>query len=331
MNKPPIRPFEIDPTTDPKIELAEPSVRDIDPADTDIIEPETAATRGWRRWLWPSLGIGITGLLALQTYIYVTALLVAQPILGILFTIFLSLFAAAVFGFVWREWADLRRIRQRASIREEAHRLAKSELHGDAQGLLSQLDTHLSTTPEARKMVALYHQRATDTLSDGEALALYERTVIGPLDKRAYRLAMESSRDVGLLTALSPLGLLDGLLVLWRTTIMIRQIAKLYGLTLGPTATFKLLRNSVRNAAIAGVADMVSHAALEHVGASITALLSARAGQGAGNALLSARLSLEVIRQSRPLPYLTLEPPRLKQIRDAIFADKETAQKLQRR
>ena len=120
---------------------------------------------------------------------------------------------------------------------------------------------------------------------------------------------------------LMPVGLLDGVLVVWRTTLMLRQVARLYGLTLGPTATFHLLRRSVRNAALAGVADIVSHAALEHVGASITAMLSARAGQGAGNALLASRLGLEAIRLSRPLPYITLAPPRLKQIRDAIFDD----------
>ena len=42
--------------------------------EAEIIEPENAAPRGWRRWLWPALGIGALGLIALQTYIYAAAL-----------------------------------------------------------------------------------------------------------------------------------------------------------------------------------------------------------------------------------------------------------------
>jgi len=290
----------------------------------EIVEPEDAPPRGWRRWLWPAVGIGLFGLLGLQTYLFAASLFTVSTVLGNVFLGFLSLLSIGIFGFVWREFDDLRKIAKRAHLRNDAERLAHSDLHSDAVPLLAALDTHLSASPTARRAIAIYRERNPESLSDGEMLALYERTVMAPLDKQAYRIAMEAGRDIGLLTGISPLGVMDGLLVLWRTTIMLRRIAKLYGLTLGPTATLRLLKLCVRNAAIAGVADMVSHAALEHVGASITAMLSARAGQGAGNALLSARLSLEAIRQSRPLPYITLAPPKLKQIRDAIFEETET-------
>ena len=46
---------------------------------------------------------------------------------------------------------------------------------------------------------------------------------------------------------------------------------------------------------------------------------SARAGQGAGNALLHARLGIEAIRQCRPLPFMAEEPPRLANVRKALF------------
>src|SRR5690606_3009851 len=125
---------------------------------------------------------------------------------------------------------------------------------------------------------------------DRERLILFERTVLAPVDRVAYRLVLDASRDIGLLTALSPLGLLDGFLVLWRTLVMLRAIARLYGMAPGALASLALLRRCIRNAALAGLADVVTHAAVEHVGVSLLALLSARAGQGAGNALLAARL-----------------------------------------
>jgi putative membrane protein len=108
-------------------------------------------------------------------------------------------------------------------------------------------------------------------------------------------------------------------LVLWRTVMMLRGIARAYGLALSPAASINLLRRCIRNAAIAGLADAVSHAAIEHVGASLTALLSARAGQGAGNALLAGRFGLEAIRLTRPLPFIKEPEPRLAHVRAAIF------------
>ena len=87
----------------------------------------------------------------------------------------------------------------------------------------------------------------------------------------------------------------------------------------GPTVTVSLLKGSIRNAALAGLADVVTHAAVESVGAGLLAMLSARAGQGAGNALLHARLGIEAIRQCRPLPFMAEEPPRLASVRKALF------------
>ena len=156
-------------------------------------------------------------------------------------------------------------------------------------------------------------------MSDGELLRLFERQVLAPVDRQAYRLVLQSSRDIGLLTALSPLGLLDGVLVLWRTSILFRAVARLYGMAPGPTVTVSLLKGSIRNAALAGLADVVTHAAVESVGAGLLAMLSARAGQGAGNALLHARLGIEAIRQCRPLPFMAEEPPRLANIRKSLF------------
>ena len=79
-------------------------------------------------------------------------------------------------------------------------------------------------------------------MSDGELLRLFERRVLAPVDREAYRLVLQSSRDIGLLTALSPLGLLDGVLVLWRTSILFRSIARLYGMAPGPAVTFPCSR-----------------------------------------------------------------------------------------
>ena len=228
----------------------------------------------------------------------------------------------ALTAFATGEIADMRRLSRRAATRADADRIAdlRAAWRGRAAAGAARAASS-PTGPCSRPASQQFNAQRHEAMSDGELLRLFERQVLAPVDRQAYRLVLQSSRDIGLLTALSPLGLLDGVLVLWRTSILFRAVARLYGMAPGPTATFALLKGSIRNAALAGLADVVTHAAVESVGAGLLAMLSARAGQGAGNALLHARLGIEAIRQCRPLPFMAEEPPRLANVRKALFED----------
>jgi putative membrane protein len=263
--------------------------------------------------------LGVIGAGVVQAVDYVTSLLATDPLLGWPFAIFLGMALFALAAFATGEIADMRRLSRRATTREAADRIALSELHGEAEPLLASLAGQFQERPALADHIDQFNAQRHDAMSDGELLRLFERQVLAPVDREAYRLVLQSSRDIGLLTALSPLGLLDGVLVLWRTSILFRAIARLYGMAPGPTMTLSLLKGSIRNAALAGLADVVTHAAVESVGAGLLAMLSARAGQGAGNALLHARLGIEAIRQCRPLPFMAEEPPRLANVRKALF------------
>jgi putative membrane protein len=272
-----------------------------------------------RRWLLRLGALSVVGVLVLQASRYLDELITTDPIYGwplTVLTVIVAISAVSLFG---RELLDLHRLQRRATVRAAAERLTRSELHGEAEPLLLAVRGELRPAYGLREGLQNYDRHASDALDDGERLRLFERNVLAPVDRRAYGLVVESSRDIGLLTALSPFGLLDGVLVLWRTTLMLRAVARLYGVAPGPSTTLSLLRRCLRNAALAGLADIMTHAALEHAGASIAAMLSARAGQGAGNALLSARLGIQAIKLTRPLPFVAEEEPRLRHIRRALF------------
>ncbi len=305
-------PFELDPATARLV--PEPEAQD--PA----VEPPAPARVGRRR---SRLGLvlfgALGGLLILQAIRFVTDRIARDPWSGWPTAALLLVLLASLAALVGRELAQLRRLHRRAWLRERAGRLVGSQLHGEGRALLEAIGRELASGPGSERALAAYREQASDALADGERLVLFERTVLAPIDRRAYRLVLESARDIGVLTALSPVGLLDALLVLWRTSILLRSIAELYGMTPGPTAALALFRRCLRNALLAGAADVVTEAALEHAGASLLATLSARAGQGAGNALLAAKLGLEAIRETRPLPFVVEEPPRLARIREALL------------
>ena len=310
-----VRPFELDPTRT-KVEMAPEKPADLVPAQPP---PAAPPRHPWRRRLAAATGLGILGAVILEAINYTSNLIASEPLIGWPMAALTAVAIVSGLAYTAIEARDLFRLSRRSRLREEAHRLAGSELHGEAERVLTAITAELPERPEVKNAVAEFERSASDALADGERLILYERRVMAPVDRAAYRLVLESSRDIGILTALAPTGLLDGVLVLWRTTLMLRQVARLYGMAPGPATTFRLLRHSFRNAALAGLADIVTHAAVEHVGASLLAMLSARAGQGAGNALLATRLGLAGIRECRPLPFIAERPPRLAEIRRALF------------
>ena len=310
-----VRPFELDPTRTTVETVLE------KPADLVPVPGSAAAPprRSWRGRLAAATGLGVVGVLLLEAVQYTTSLIATDPLLGWPMAALTAVTVAAGLGYTAIEARDLVRLSRRSSLRQEADRLAGSELHGQADRVLAAITMELPDRPEVENAIAEFRRSTSDALADGERLVLFERRVIAPVDRAAYRLVLESSRDIGVLTALAPTGLLDGVLVLWRTTLMLRQVARLYGMAPGPATTFRLLRHSFRNAALAGLADIVAQAAVEHVGASLLAMVSARAGQGAGNALLASRLGLAAIRECRPLPFVAERPPRLAEIRRALL------------
>jgi len=318
----PTAPFELDPTSVTPASGAAPAAAAetndaLVPAEPADLPPRPGARA--RRWFWGSLGAFTAVVLLWQAVDYLAALGTSHPWLAVpLLGLLLVAAVTGTVGFL-DEWREIRRMRGRAVIRAEAERLAPSELHGEAQPLLERLATDLGRRRSLAEPLARWRRHGHDALSDGEQIRLFETNVLAPLDREAYRIVLASSRDIGVLTAFSPLGLLDGFLVLARTLAMLRAVARVYGVTPGRAGSLALLRRCLRNAALAGLADVLSQAAVEHVGASLMTLLSARAGQGAGNALLAAKLGLEAIRLTRPLPFIAEEPPSLRKIRSALL------------
>jgi putative membrane protein len=278
-----------------------------------------------RPWLRLSLAAGailLIGWLALEAYDYVAGLFERSPLLGVGFAVVLALFvlgALGALGALGRELADLRRLERAEELRLLGERLIGSEVHGQADAYLGQLQRMYRGRVDLAEPLARFELQASDALTDGERVRLFARTVLAPLDRDARRLVTRGARDIGALTALSPLGLLDSAIVLWRTLTMLRAIARLYGGRPGIAASLRLLRRTLAHVLAAGVGELLSDAAIETAGASLLSVVSARLGQGAVHGLLAARLGLAAVQICRPVPFLEGELPSMKQLRAELL------------
>lgn len=311
-----VTPFELDPKTTSGLEVVRPEAL---PAPV-VLEPvEQPPRRPWVRLLFGAGAAFLIALLGLEAYDLLIGLFERSPLLGGAFALLIALVAAGAIGALGRELAALRRLERAEQLRLVGERLIGSEVHGQADRYTARLEQLYRGRADLAEPIARFRRQTSDALNDGEQLRLFARTVLGPLDRQGRRLVILGARDIGALTALSPLGVLDGLIVLWRTLSMLRAIARLYGVRPGAAASIRLLRRTLAHVLAAGVGELLSDAAVEAAGASLLSVLSARVGQGAVHGLLAARLGLAALQICRPLPFVEGELPSIKQLRTELL------------
>lgn len=308
---PPRPPREFDPA------LARPAPAGMEEAgDAGLPEPVVPApARAPRRWAWRLFGWSAAGLLAVAVGFDLAGLLAAAwavgPWLG---GIVGALLVAAVAGLgtlAAREAMALGRIGRIDELRRAAD-AGRVDLAGAVAALYR-------GRPDLAPALAELDRHASDALDAGERQDLVERTVLRPLDGRAYRLVVTAARDTAIGTALSPAALLDVVLVAWRNLRLVREVATLYGARPGWLGSLRLLRRMLANLTVAGVAEGGSDFAVEALGGTLAAALSARVGQGLLNGMLTARVGLVAMHLCRPLPFAQGETPSLGRIRQELL------------
>lgn len=222
-------------------------------------------------------------------------------------------------GSLVTEWRRLYRLRQRANERDEARDLLHS--HGLGQGRIfceklarqAGLD---ASHPALQRWKASLHE----TQNDREVVALYARLVQPVLDAQARREISHSAAESALMIAISPLALVDMAFIAWRNLRLVNRIAMLYGIELGYFSRIRLFKLVLFNIAFAGASELVSEVGMDWVSQDLAAKLSARAAQGIGAGLLTARLGIKTMELCRPLPWVEGDRPKLGDFRSELIA-----------
>ena len=178
--------------------------------------------------------------------------------------------------------------------------------------------------PALQRWYAAIHE----TQNDREVVSLYAQIVQPVLDAQARREISRSAAESTLMIAVSPLALVDMAFIAWRNLRLINRIATLYGIELGYYSRLRLFRLVLLNIAFAGASELVREVGMDWMSQDLAARLSARAAQGIGAGLLTARLGIKAMELCRPLPWIADDKPRLGDFRRELIGQlKETLQK----
>ena len=165
----------------------------------------------------------------------------------------------------------------------------------------------------------MWQKQINDAHSAREVTYLFSKNVLQSFDKQAKNLISKNAAEAAVIVAISPLALVDMFFIAWRNISLINKIAKIYGIELGYISRLRLLRMVFLNAAFAGASELVHEIGMEWLSQDLTAKLSARAAQGIGAGLLTARLGIKAMEFCRPLAFQANEKPRLTNIHKELL------------
>ncbi|WP_432698301.1 TIGR01620 family protein [Marinobacterium sp. YM272] len=306
-----LKPEQVDLSDQPEPEVHQP-VQELPldrVVDADEEPAKVAATvqtarrkrRGWKRLFGLSLGAVLVTGVGIELYRLLDWAYTTHPGVGVGFSVLLSLLAISGSVQLWKSLKGLRQLRDTERLHEKARALMDHSGQGRAASLLRALEQRYQGQPSHASVIDAIRE-LDSAYSDREVVSFLSRHALQEQDAAARRCVQRYSVESGAMVALSPWATFDMLLVGWRNLRMLREIASIYGIAPGAAAQWSLLKSVLQGLAFAGASEMAMDAGAAAFGSSLTSTLSARAGQGLGAGLFTARTGLQALRLCRPLP-----------------------------
>lgn len=225
-----------------------------------------------------------------------------------------GLTAAAVVGLlgvVGREMRGLFRLGVVERERRDGIEAFRTDDERKARAVVERLVSILARRPDTAAGRERMRATADDVIDGRDLIGLAERELLLPLDAKARALVLASSKRVSVVTAVSPRAIVDLAFVLFETFRVIRMVSELYGARPGTIGLIRLTRDVLAHLAVTGSIAVGDSLVQQVVGHGLAARLSAKLGEGVVNGLLTARVGLAAMDLCRPLPFLSVQRPKI--------------------
>ncbi len=217
--------------------------------------------------------------------------------LGTLYIASFAIFIAIFLYFIFKQYKGYSRLKNIENLRQKAKELKENpspEVFHFAKEILSTYKNHIDEN--IRKNASTLEKELQEgTILQEEVLDAIEERIFAPLDKKAYEIISKYSTQTALSTAISPVALIDMILILSRSWAMITSIAELYGYKPNLTGKIVLLKRVSFNLIFASITDLASDYLSSVLGTSVLSKLSYHSAQGLANGILTARVGVATI------------------------------------
>lgn len=288
-------------------------------------EDNLAAKKSKPRWLWRIALTLLAGVIGVETVGFFMMGFVSSPIITSVYAVILSCLVIITSSSVLSEWSTLRQFKRREKLKQQACELLSHDPLTKAQDL-GTLDVKAFCQKVSENLPCdlvseqeqAWQNSVDSQYSDAELLQLYSRLVLTKVDEKAMNEIAKFSTEAVVLVSLSPVALIDMLIILWRNLRMINKVALLYGIKLGYWSRIKLIRQVFVNMVYAGASELITDFGSDMIGADLLGKLSGRLAQGLGVGMLTARLGVKTMQLCRPIPFE--DKPKLAHVRKEMLS-----------
>jgi len=286
--------------------------------DEIIITDDITDDSSGANWLWRSIFSLFFIIIGFETYDFFVTGFQESPIEAGIYGALLFCLTLVAGTTVIRELSGLRQFKKQQDLQVRVHALMEDDSKEDAIELCEVISNKLPCDLMLEQESQWQSIDKSD-YSDQEILALYSRVVMSKVDQKAVAEIARFSSESVVLIALSPMAILDMLIMVWRNFRLLDKVSGLYGLKLGYWSRIRLIKQVVVNVVYAGASEIVADFGTDMLGADMLGKLSGRLAQGLGAGLLTARLGLKVMKLCRPVPFED-DAPKLGQIRKEMLS-----------
>lgn len=287
-------------------------------------EPPPLAPRR-RRLRWRSVFLGAFGLLlALAVSLWVDSLIrelfARADWLGWIAAGLAALALLSLVVMLLREAVALSRLASVEKMRAQASAAIAGDDASAARDVVSALLALFSSRAETAAGRRALSAQEGEVVDGIDLIRLAETALLGPLDDRARLMILDAAKRVSLITAVSPRALVDIAYVLFESGRLIRRLSELYGARPGTLGFLRLTRSVLSHLAVTGSIAAGDSLVQQIVGHGLAARLSARLGEGVVNGMMTARIGVAAIEAVRPLPFVVLKRPGMRDFLSALTA-----------
>ncbi|WP_394247141.1 YcjF family protein [Vibrio profundi] len=296
------------------VAIEEPELDETEEQLEQVIRPAKG-----KRWLATGLIASFSGLVAWQAIDSVVTAIAGSDWLALGWAGFIATIASLGLGAVGKELWKLRSLRNHFSVQEQSEALISSDSVGKGKAFCVAIAKQ-SGVKEESPAYDKWLNSINPAHSDAEVLDMYDALVVSEQDSLATKVVSQYATESAALVAVSPLAAADMLLVAWRNFKMIDRLSDIYGVELGYWSRLKLFKLVLINMAAAGASELAVDASMDLMSMDLAGKVSARAGQGLGVGILTARLGIKAMSLLRPIPWKQERAIRLSSIRKQIVA-----------
>lgn len=282
---------------------------------------QNAPTDNISLWGWLGVLLGSFLLLALvvDTALFLDEQYQNSFVLGTIFLVLITGITATALGLTYRSYKKILQLKTVTALQQEGLQLFDSKGHGQAMPYVNRVANLYLERPDLKTHLNKFYAAVNDAHHDQEVYELFNQKVMADLDKQAYQIVVQRSKETALLTMLSPIGLLDVVFTLWRNTALVKDIATLYSGRPGFIGSFMLFGMVIQNLIYADVSEAAADGMAEILGGSVLSVMSGQMAQGLGSGVMTARVGLQAMQNCRPMPFNQENKPRLRHVRKEII------------